>query len=131
MGNLEDIKNALWDMDNDLMGAEVAIEKEKIQSVQLCEDFSIETADAGKVLDWDKHRVMSEILLDYAVEAEKEIKAVRKTWSTLWNQLISQQNNSTDAEKDYKKQVIKMLDRIDERKLKLVLCHIKGLLGAN
>lgn len=30
---------------------------------------------------------------------------------------------------DYKKQIIKMLDRMDERKLVLVFWHIKGLLG--
>lgn len=30
---------------------------------------------------------------------------------------------------DYKKQIIKMLDRMDERKFVLVFWHIKGLLG--
>lgn len=30
---------------------------------------------------------------------------------------------------DYKKQIIEMLDRMDERKLVLVFWHIKGLLG--
>lgn len=30
---------------------------------------------------------------------------------------------------DYKKQIVEILDRMDERKLVLVFWHIKGLLG--
>lgn len=30
---------------------------------------------------------------------------------------------------DYKKEIIKLLDKLDERKLILVFWHIKGLLG--
>lgn len=30
---------------------------------------------------------------------------------------------------DYKKEIIKLLDKLDERKLTLVCWHIKGLLG--
>nr|DAY83410.1 MAG TPA: putative DNA-binding domain protein [Caudoviricetes sp.] len=30
---------------------------------------------------------------------------------------------------DYKKEIIKLLDKLDERKLTLVFWHIKGLLG--
>lgn len=30
---------------------------------------------------------------------------------------------------DYKKQIIELLDKTDDRKLRLILCYIKALLG--
>lgn len=40
MENLKSIKNILIDVDNNLCGAETAIEKGKFQSTQLYDDFS-------------------------------------------------------------------------------------------
>ena len=88
MENLKSIKNILIDVDNNLCGAETAIEKGKFQSTQLYDDFSTTKTEFQKVYDWDKCHIMSEILFDYVVETEKRLKAIREAWETLWNQEV-------------------------------------------
>ena len=88
MENLKSIKNILIDVDNKLCGAETAIEKGKFQSTQLYDDFSTTKTEFQKVYDWDKCRIMSEILFDYVVETETRLKAIREAWETLWNQEV-------------------------------------------
>lgn len=75
-------------MDNNLTEAECAIEKGKFQSVQLYNDFSTEKTEFQKVYDWKNDRIMSEILLDYMVETEKKLRAVRESFNTLWDQEV-------------------------------------------
>ena len=53
MENLKSIKNILIDVDNNLCGAETAIEKGKFQSTQLYDDFSTTKTEFQKVYDWD------------------------------------------------------------------------------
>lgn len=97
MENLKSIKNILMDVDNDLCGAETAIEKGKFQSTQLYDDLSTTKTEFQKVYDWDKCRIMSEILLDYVVEAEKRLKAVREAWEILWNQEVKKDSETIPA----------------------------------
>ena len=48
MENLKSIKNILIDVDNNLCGAETAIEKGKFQSTQLYDDFSKQSGKLGR-----------------------------------------------------------------------------------
>ena len=71
-------------MDSNLTEAECAIEKGKFQSVQLYNDFSTEKTEFQKVYDWKNGRIMSEILLDYMVETEEKLRALRDAFNELW-----------------------------------------------
>ena len=88
MENLKSIKKILFDMDNNLTEVECAIEKGKFQSVQLYNDFSTEKTEFQKVYDWKNGRIMSEILLDYMVETEEKLRALRESFNTLWEKEV-------------------------------------------
>lgn len=88
MENLKSIKKILFDMDNNLTEAECAIEKGKFQSVQLYNDFSTEKTEFQKVYDWKNGRIMSEILLDYMVETEEKLRALRDAFNELWEKEV-------------------------------------------
>ena len=88
MENLKSLKKILFDMDSNLTEAECAIEKGKFQSVQLYNDFSTEKTEFQKVYDWKNGRIMSEILLDYMVETEEKLRALRDAFNELWEKEV-------------------------------------------
>lgn len=92
MENLKSIKKTLIDADDNLSEAEIAIEKCKFQGTQMCDDFTIATS--RKSCDWDKYRIMTDILLDYVAKVEEKIKVARESWGILWEQM---ENNTVET----------------------------------
>lgn len=85
MENLKSIKDVLMNMDGELTRAECAIEKGKFQNARLYDELSMKKTDYEKVYYWDSSRIMSEISLDYAVEVEKKLEAVRDLYNILFD----------------------------------------------
>lgn len=91
MENLKSIKEILINVDDNLSEGEIAIEKCKFQGTQMCNDFTVATS--RKRCDWDKYRIMTDILLDYVAKTEEKIKAAKELWEILWKQT---ENNTAE-----------------------------------
>lgn len=135
MENLKSIEKILFDMDSNLASAECAIEKGKFQSIRLYDDFSTETTEFQKMHNRESSRIMSEILLDYIVEAEKKLSAVRECFNALW-EMKEKKGNPQDVaisagadEQRYKDEIAKLLNELDTRRLRNVWLFISAMAG--
>lgn len=111
MENLKSIKKTLIDADDNLSEAEIAIEKCKFQGTQMCDDFTIATS--RKSCDWDKYRIMTDILLDYVAKVEEKIKVARESWGILWEQM---ENNTVETvmEQKYKDLICNIVQNLND-----------------
>lgn len=129
MENLKSITKILMDVDDNLCATEIAAEKSRFQSTQLCEGFSTQVTEHQKIYEWDRCRITSEILFDYVLEIEKRLKTIRKSYNVLWNKTQKceietvQKSECGDTETDYKekiKQLVEVMDKGDLRRLWLI-----------
>lgn len=129
MENLKSITKILIDVDDNLCAAEIAAEKSKFQSTQLCEGFSTQATEHQKIYEWNRYRITSEILFDYVLETEKRLKTIRESYNVLWNKTqkceigTAQKQEYGDTEIGYKekiKQLMEMMNKEDLRRLWLI-----------
>ena len=134
METIKSVKNILMDVDNDLCGAEITMEKCKYQSAQLCDDFEAIKEDYEKIYNWENYRIMSCILLDYVIKTKELLERLRKNFELLWDKereaATLQQNCSNQSkETDCKERIIKLLDASNDRQLGLIYAFSQSLLG--
>ena len=135
MENLKSIEKILFDMDSNLTSAECAIEKGKFQSIRLYDDFSTEKTEFQKIYSWESSRIMSEILLDYIVETEKKLSAVRECFNALWEMKKKKGNPQNVVipagadEQRYKDEIAKLLNELDTRRLRNAWLFISAMAG--
>lgn len=133
MENLKSIEKILFDMDSNLTSAECAIEKGKFQSIRLYDDFSTEKTEFQKMYSWESCRIMSEILLDYIVETEKKLSAVRECFNALWEMKKKKGNPQNVVipagadEQRYKDEIAKLLNELDTRRLRNAWLFISAM----
>ena len=78
---------------------------------------------------------MSEILLDYIVETEKKLSAVRECFNALW-ELKKKKGNPQNVvipagadEQRYKDEIAKLLNELDTRRLRNAWLFISAMAG--
>lgn len=124
MDNLKSIKDVLWNAEDNLSEAEIAIEKCKYQSVRLYDDFATINDDHLKIYNWENYCIASGILLDYAVKTKEKLKNLREAWEILWDheqkrgaRITLQQNHSDINVTDCKAKIEQLMEMMDEKDL--------------
>ena len=107
----------LFDLDAALSDVELAMEKLRFESRTLANELGEKQTDYKKPCWCESSRIRADIVLDYIVQADEALKAVRE----LCDKLFEKQRAGTSIESSealtYRATTIQLLDKLQDVKL--------------
>ncbi len=76
----------LFEFDNVLTSAEINAEKARYMVGQLVDDLSMDKPDCQKIFSYDTLILMADIVADYVVRLDNEVKESRKLFNALFDE---------------------------------------------